>query len=72
MPVADVENNMTSVERLTHFMQIDTEDTNHHPSPAEDWPTDGKIEFEGVELRYRRSLPQALKKLTLTPAENFI
>ena len=66
MPVADVENNMTSVERLTHFMQIDIEDTNHHPPPAEGWPTDGKIEFEGAELRYRRSLPQALKKLTLT------
>jgi ABC-type multidrug transport system fused ATPase/permease subunit len=63
---ADVENNMTSVERLTHFMGIDAEVTDHQANPPEGWPSEGGLEFDSVELRYRTSLPQALRKLTLS------
>jgi ATP-binding cassette subfamily C (CFTR/MRP) protein 1 len=63
---ADVENNMTSVERLTHFLQIDAEDAGDPPPPPQGWPTEGNIEFKSVELRYRPSLPQALRKLSLS------
>lgn len=62
---------MTSVERLTHFMQIDSEGTNNHAQPPEGWPSDGRIEFDCVELRYRTSLPQALRKLTLSVPARF-
>lgn len=69
---ADVENNMTSVERLEHFMAIQQEGaggiTGKAPSsspPPDSWPRDGALEFRRVELRYRPNLPQALRKLQL-------
>ena len=62
---ADVESVMTSVERLEHFMKIAAEDSGDPPPPPEGWPTEGRIEFRAVELRYRPGLPQALRKLQL-------
>ena len=68
---ADVESNMTSVERLEHFMQIDEEDTKVPPPPPQDWPTEGALQFQQVELRYRPNLPQALRKMQLNvPAQS--
>lgn len=35
-------------------------------APAPSWPQQGKISFQGVELRYREELPLVLKNLSFT------
>jgi len=34
--------------------------------PASEWPATGKIEFKGVQLRYREELPLVLNKVSFS------
>ena len=69
----DVENYLTSVERLIAFQSIPTEAEPLRPEtqPPPTWPQQGAITFEGLQLRYRPDLPLVLKGIdaTIRPRE---
>ncbi|POM78114.1 Canalicular multispecific organic anion transporter [Phytophthora palmivora] len=71
------DNAMTSVERLLHFQEIETETTcgfttaelHQSTSPSSfSWPTRGTIRFDNLCLRYRPELPLVLKGVDMEVA----
>ncbi|KAH8831323.1 P-loop containing nucleoside triphosphate hydrolase protein [Flagelloscypha sp. PMI_526] len=65
---AEVENDMTSVERLVHYSQeIDQEGTYTKPEPdlPKQWPSKGQLTLKNVVLRYREDLPTVLKGISM-------
>jgi len=67
--VAELENNMNSVERVVHYAQSLEQEAAHEiaDSPASpDWPLQGKIVMKDVVMRYRPELPPVLKGLSMT------
>merc|ERR1711871_1761696 len=60
--VSDLETQMVSVERLRAYANMETEAPYHIPAtePSSKWPTQGKIEFRDVAMRYRPGLPLVL------------
>jgi len=60
---AEVENLMTSVERVMEYSHLDEEDKPTKPEnkPPRDWPTKGVIEFKDVFLRYDKDEQDVLK-----------
>ncbi|KAF9907006.1 hypothetical protein EC991_011401 [Linnemannia zychae] len=63
----DLENNMTSAERLFYY----TNELEQEPpaeildrKPAPSWPQQGRISFKDVSLRYRPELPLVLNKIS--------
>ncbi|KAG6900220.1 hypothetical protein C0993_001289 [Termitomyces sp. T159_Od127] len=69
--VADVENNMNSVERVVHYAKA-IEQEAPHESPDEKlplkWPEQGRVELTDVVLRYRPELPAVLKGVSMNVA----
>jgi ABC-type multidrug transport system fused ATPase/permease subunit len=64
----DVENNMTSVERLAHYSLIESEaphvmESNKLPK---NWPENGEISFKELKLKYRKELDYALRGISLS------
>ncbi|KAG0073119.1 hypothetical protein BGZ89_011501 [Linnemannia elongata] len=64
---ADLENNMTSAERLFYY----TNSLEQEPpaeildrKPVTSWPQQGRITFQEVSLRYRPELPLVLDKIS--------
>lgn len=53
---------MTSVERLVEYIEQPSEPYNSGHVASDDWPRHGKIEFQGVSLRFRTN--QALTNLS--------
>jgi ABC-type multidrug transport system fused ATPase/permease subunit len=66
---AEVENQLTSVERICEYGAIKPEGLRRsaNPPPA-DWPSKGAIEFNGTQLRYRENLDLVLRDLTVSIA----
>ncbi|KAH7103342.1 ATP-dependent bile acid permease [Auriculariales sp. MPI-PUGE-AT-0066] len=65
--LAQVEQNMNTVERIIVYCNLESEPPLRLDSdPKQGWPPQGKIEFKDVEWRYRDNLPMALKKVTFT------
>ena len=63
---SDVENFMTSVERVITYTKLDSEPGyNVHRLPPEHWPQKGNITFKDVSLTYYPGGPQVLKKINL-------
>lgn len=67
---AEVVNQMVSVERVISFGGLESEaalekDTDRELAGAE-WPKSGSVEFEGVSVRYRATLPLALNQATFS------
>lgn len=66
---AELENSMTSVERVVEYIDLeseaDTESETKELSPN-DWPTEGAIEFVNLSLRYCKHSGPILKSLNLT------
>ncbi|XP_054724956.1 ATP-binding cassette sub-family C member 5-like [Uloborus diversus] len=63
----DVETRFTSVERIQCYseeLEVEAPAIIEKTSPSPAWPTRGKISFIDVKMRYRPSLPLALKGLT--------
>eukprot|EP00771_Trimastix_marina_P000197 gnl/Trimastix_PCT/1203.p1 GENE.gnl/Trimastix_PCT/1203~~gnl/Trimastix_PCT/1203.p1 ORF type:complete len:1491 (-),score=418.48 gnl/Trimastix_PCT/1203:150-4097(-) len=57
----ELESRMTSAERVFHYsMDIPQERTKGLPAPPQ-WPDQGEIKFEGVQMRYHPELPLILK-----------
>nr|ODN94507.1 ATP-binding cassette transporter YOR1 [Cryptococcus depauperatus CBS 7855] len=66
--IAEVENDMVGAERIMHYANsLDQEASQQIAAtqPPASWPSEGKIEFSKVCMRYRAELPDVLKGLTL-------
>ncbi|XP_033213303.1 probable multidrug resistance-associated protein lethal(2)03659 [Belonocnema kinseyi] len=69
MQTADMENQMTSVERIVEYTKVEEEqslESGPENKPPENWPSEGKIEFRNVFLRYSPDKPAVLKNLNFT------
>ena len=67
--MAEVENNMNSVERIVHYADSLEQEKPHlipERKPQGKWPSEGKVEMKQVVLRYRPELPEVLKGLTMS------
>lgn len=62
---AELENNMTSVERIMEYINLKPEEEKlcEKHEPIEEWPTDGCIEFIDVSLKYTENGNQILNSL---------
>lgn len=67
---AELENQMTSVERILEYSNEKTEEISG--DKPENWPSEGKIEFKNVCLRYPKTQELVLKNITfvINPGEN--
>lgn len=61
---SNVENNIVAVERIQHYNK-----TIQEPEPqileGDDWPSNGKIEFEDYSNKYQEGEEEVLKKVNL-------
>ncbi|KAM6504236.1 ABC transporter [Amanita muscaria] len=67
--LAEVENNMNSVERLTHYATEIEQEAPHElrdAKPPKSWPAEGQVELDKVVLSYRPGLPVVLKGITMS------
>ena len=64
--LSNVENQMTSVERVMTYTEIEPESGYHfETNTPEHWPRDASIAFNDVSLRYYPGGPQVLKNLNV-------
>ncbi|KAE8665038.1 ABC transporter C family member 3 [Hibiscus syriacus] len=73
--LCNVENKMISVERILQFSNIPSEAplVIEDCRPMPDWPTQGRIELENLQVQYKPTLPMVLKGITCTfPGEKKI
>nr|APD26517.1 ATP-binding cassette transporter subfamily C member 4 X1 protein [Brachionus koreanus] len=62
----NVENLMTSIERIVEYTNIPSEPLNDGKiEPPINWPTSGEIKFDKVSLNYDKNLPSVLKEISL-------
>lgn len=69
--LAEVENDMNSVERLLHYgNNLEQEAAFQKPeaTPPPTWPEKGQISFNNVKFRYREGLPLVLHGLSMEVA----
>ena len=61
---AELENNMTSVERILEYVNLQPEEDKTNGDEAiENWPTNGSIEFINVSFKYTEKGDRILKSL---------
>ncbi|XP_071052810.1 probable multidrug resistance-associated protein lethal(2)03659 isoform X1 [Onthophagus taurus] len=67
---AELENQMTSVERVLEYTKVPIENT-QGIAPKTDWPSSGKIEYKNVCLRYPKTNDLILKgvNFSIKPGE---
>ncbi|XP_017971378.1 PREDICTED: putative ABC transporter C family member 15 [Theobroma cacao] len=73
--LCNVENKMISVERILQFTNIPSEAplVIEDCRPKPEWPTEGRIELENLQVQYAPTLPLVLKGITCTfPGERKI
>lgn len=63
--LSEIESNMNSVERVTHYAEVPSERWQGFEPPAA-WPTQGQIEFRSLVLRYREDLDPVLRGFSLS------
>ncbi|KAF7268017.1 hypothetical protein GWI33_018818 [Rhynchophorus ferrugineus] len=61
---SELENNMTSVERVVEYTQIEQEEKSAEEEPPKYWPEHGLLELKSVYLRYATNEPYVLNNLT--------
>lgn len=68
---AEVENQMTSIERVVEYSHITPEAQPAQPKDPEGWPQAGKVEFRNLSLRYSEDGADVLHNLncTIAPGE---
>lgn len=66
---ASVELAMNATERIVEYSNIPIEDQNGQDVPAA-WPTEGRLEVDGLVAGYAPNLPPILKGLSFTVAKN--
>lgn len=62
---SELENQMTSVERVQEYADLAPEREENTKEPPKSWPDKGKIVFRNMFLRYSSSDPYVLNDLTL-------
>lgn len=68
---AELENQMTSVERVDEYTQLKAEPPlESEPRPSSDWPQNGEIVFDGLTLRYAEGSNVILKGVNLSIKPN--
>ncbi|RZB40188.1 ABC tran and/or MMR HSR1 domain containing protein, partial [Asbolus verrucosus] len=60
---SDLENEMTSVERVMEYTELPSEPDDGRKRPAKDWPSEGDVEFSSVSMKYSIENPYVLKNL---------
>ncbi|EDV26683.1 uncharacterized protein TRIADDRAFT_22330, partial [Trichoplax adhaerens] len=60
---AELENQMTSVERIKEYIEVSSETTITKITSPKDWPDKGKIYFENVSFRHHDNLPYVLHNI---------
>lgn len=63
----ELENQMTSVERVVEYAKVESEpplESDDKNAPPKNWPIDGNIEFKSLSMRYSETSAQILHKLT--------
>lgn len=63
---AELENQMTSVERILEYSKVENEpplESAPDKKPKSEWPQEGKVEFKNVFLRYAPLEPPVLRNL---------
>ncbi|XP_035829879.1 multidrug resistance-associated protein 1 [Aplysia californica] len=67
------ETNIVSVERIVEYTETNTEAAWYNPDnrPAPEWPEEGNLEFDDLQIRYRPGLELVLKGVScqLKPGE---
>jgi ABC-type bacteriocin/lantibiotic exporter with double-glycine peptidase domain len=66
--LAEVENNMNSVERIVYYArELEQEPPHEIPdkSPEAPWPSKGNLEIKDAVLQYRPELPLVLKGFSM-------
>ena len=67
--LAEVENNMNSVERIVYYAR-DLEQEPPHEIPEQKppalWPSNGKLEINEAVLKYRPELPLVLRGFSMS------
>lgn len=64
---AEMENQMTSVERVIEFSNLEAEpplETDKKDDPGKGWPTKGFVTFDNLMMRYSKNDPPVLKGIT--------
>lgn len=64
---AVLENQMTSVERILEYANLQPEpplDSDKKNAPSLDWPSEGKIEFKALSMRYAENSHRILRDMT--------
>ncbi|EFA03657.2 probable multidrug resistance-associated protein lethal(2)03659 [Tribolium castaneum] len=61
---SELENQMTSVERVIEYTELEQESDEKRKNVPETWPTSGRIEFQSVFMQYSPDDPFVLKNLT--------
>lgn len=64
---AELENQMTSVERVIEYAELPSEpplESDENYAPSKDWPYYGNIEFKSLSLRYAENGARILRNLT--------
>lgn len=60
---SELENQMTSVERIKEYIEVEQERNHREEKQLELWPTAGKIEFKNIQMKYAPDSPYVLKNL---------
>lgn len=63
---ADLEANITALERMNEMCQVPQEDEWHieKTKPKESWPENGRIVFHNYSVKYRKELDYVLKDIS--------
>lgn len=65
--VAELENQMTSVERIIEYAELPSEsalESHDKNPPPTNWPSDGNVEFKALSLRYDQNSDPVLRNMT--------
>lgn len=60
---SELENQMTSVERVQEYTELSTEIDEHRIKPVKSWPQSGNVIFKNVSLKYTRDSSYVLNNL---------
>lgn len=70
----EIDNYMTSAQRVMEYTKLESEDDIDKPGDEKlkesKWPDQGKIEFHNVTMRYRESLEPSVKELDFVVQPN--
>lgn len=65
---SEIENYMTSSQRLFNYSQLESEDSLYKEADINlesEWPSKGIVEFKNVTMRYRESLEPSIRNLSM-------